>query len=116
LLDIIAKNSQQKDSSFRPSPVRKTNTSQSWYTCPPNKTARVTGRMILDTFGASSRVWVSLTNTNDQISKDLINIVGGLDTGLLEFQMNSGDVLGYDQNVGSNASVDGIWRVTELPA
>jgi len=71
--------------------------------------------MRVDAFGTASTVWVEDTANNDQLSPDCVNSQGNRETGFLTFQLNAGDVLGYDQNSGTNATVDGSWRITESP-
>jgi len=71
--------------------------------------------MVLDGLGAATSVHVELNPTGgDQISEDLT--VVNSSTKILEFDMAAGDVLGYDQNSGTNASVDGVWSIQETDA
>lgn len=107
---IVAKGSAQKLSTF-PIIQRLTSTATSWYTCPANKKAHVRGYIIPDAFGAGTKIHVELNPTGGkQVSAD--NSVVDTKTDA-EFDMVAGEVLGYDQDVGSNATVDGVWTIQE---
>lgn len=94
---------------------RLTSTAAVWYTCPTGKKARVRGYAILDGLGAAADVHIERNPTSgDQISLDLT--AAGQSTGIIEFDLEAGDTLGYDQNSGTNASIDGVWSIQETPA
>jgi len=94
---------------------RLTSTAAVWYTCPAGKKARVTGYAILDALGAAVDVHIERNPTGgNQVSTDLT--VVGQSTGLLELDLVAGDTLGYDQNSGTNATIDGVWSIAEYDA
>ncbi len=109
----VALNQTQKISTF-PVIARLVSTATSWYTCPANRKAHVKGYVIPDNFGAGTKLHVELNPTGgDQISED--NSVADTRTDA-ELDMVAGDVLGYDQDIGSNATVDGVWVIQETRA
>jgi len=110
---IVSKGSAQKISTF-PRIARLVITSTSWYTCPLGKKAHVKGYVIVDSFGASSLVNVRLDPPGGaRVSADIIVTDEKTDA---EFDMIAGEVLGYSQNVGSNATIDGVWTIQETLA
>lgn len=107
---IVAKGTAQKLSTF-PVIARLVSTATSWYTCPANKRAHVKGYSLVDNFGASSIVIIRLDPpAGPRLSIDIIVIDQKNDA---EFDMTANQVLGYSQNIGSNATVDGVWTIQE---
>jgi len=91
--------------------ARLVSTATSWYTCPAGRKAHVKGYVIPDNFGAGTQLHVELNPTGgSQVSAD--NSVVDTKTDA-EFDMVAGDVLGYDQDTGTNATVDGVWSIQE---
>lgn len=113
VFSLIAKNAAQKGA-FLKAISRLTSTSQNWYTCPAGKKAKVQGYVIPDAFGAGTEINIELTNTG-QILSEALSVVD-VKSPNYTFSLVAGDVLGYDQDAGTNASVDGIWTIEESPA
>lgn len=95
--------------------ARLTSTATVWYTCPAGKKAKVRGYAVLDALGAAVDVHIERNPTGgDVLSVDLT--AAGQTTGIIEFDLAAGDTLGYDQNAGTNATIDGVWSIQESPA
>jgi len=91
---------------------RLVSTATVWYTCPVGKKAHITGYVIPDDFGAGTTLHV--VAGGEQVSTDLS--VVNVQSDNLTVDLVAGETLGYTQDAGSNASVDGIWSVQESPA
>jgi len=95
--------------------ARLTSTAVVWYTCPTGKKAHIIGYAIVNAFGAATDVHIERNPTSgDVISRPMI--AGATESGIIEFDLEAGDTLGYDQNSGTNATIDGVWSVQESPA
>jgi len=108
---LTARNQAQKLSSF-PAIARLTATTQVWYTCPTGKKAHFKGYVIPDAFGAGTTIHVVVAGV--QASPDLA--VVDVQSAVIEGDLEAGETLGYTQDSGTNASVDGIFSVWETPA
>lgn len=91
---------------------RLVSTATIWYTCPAGKKAHITGYVIPDGFGAGTSLHV--VAAGQQVSADLTVINEQSDQ--LTFNLVAGETLGYTQDSGTNASVDGVWTIQESPA
>lgn len=92
--------------------ARLVSTATLWYTCPAGKKAHLRGYVIPDDFGAGTSLHV--VAHGQQVSPDLA--VVDVQSDVIEDDLAAGETLGYTQNIGSNASVDGVWTVQETPA
>jgi len=92
--------------------ARLVSTATVWYTCPTGKRAHFKGYMIPDAFGAGTLVRCIAAGLT--FSPDLL--VLNVQSELIEGDLEAGETLGYTQDTGSNATVDGIWSIIETPA
>jgi len=92
--------------------ARLTATTQLWYTCPAGKKARFRGYVIPDAFGAGTSLHV--VAASQQVSSDFT--VVNIQSPFIEGDLEAGETLGYTQDSGTNASVDGVWSIQESPA
>lgn len=89
-------------------------TTTNWYECPVGKKAEYEGFMFLDNGGAAGAVWISLGGAGGQVISTKIIAAGNSTT--TKGSMVAGDILGYDQDMGNNATVDGNFTILEYPA
>lgn len=92
--------------------ARLVSTATVWYTCPTGKRAHFVGYMIPDNFGAGTLVRCIAATLI--WSPDLL--VANVQSDIIEGDLAAGETLGYTQDTGSNATVDGIWSIMETPA
>jgi len=92
--------------------LRLVSTAAVWYTCPVGKKAHITGYVIPDAFGAGTSLHV--VAAGNQVSPDLS--VVDVQSDPIALNLIAGETLGYTQDSGTNASVDGVWVIQESPA
>jgi len=91
---------------------RLVSTATVWYTCPTGKRAHFKGYAIPDAFGAGTLI--RIIAGGEIMSPDLLVI--NVQSLPIEGDLAAGETLGYTQDTGSNATVDGIWSIQESPA
>ena len=109
----VALNQTQKISTFR-ALARLVITSTFWYSCPVGRKAHYKGYAILDNLGAAANVHLELNPTGGTKISELM--VAADDRVDVEGDMQAGDDLGYDQSIGTNATIDGNFVIQETRA
>lgn len=94
-----------------PAVGRLVSTSTVWYTCPTGKKATYKGHVIVDNFGAGSMAWV--VAGGEQVTRKLQS---GDQEADAEGVLTAGQTIGYAQDTGSNATIDGNWSIEEYAA
>jgi len=108
---IISRNQTQRITSF-PKIARLTSTATVWYTCPTGKKATFSGYVIPDAFGAGTEIKVQIAGNQASPALSVVAVQSDNMQGVVL----AGETIGYSQDSGSNASVDGVWTITETPA
>ncbi len=111
---VSAYNALQNIPTFRVA-SRLTATSQSWYTCPAGRKAKVRGYFIVDAFGAATIIHIEINPTAGVVASGGVTVVD-IQSDIVEVDLAAGDVLGYDQDAGTNGTVDGVWSIQESDA
>jgi len=137
LLDIIAKNPQQKSPSVEIN-GREIVQPFVWYTCPPNKTARVKGTVVCTGLGAAAEArfsvagvikyrWIpvvaisssalSWTNDVSQGQRGVALILPPVGTERsFDVLLSDGQTIETSQSSGTNSEFNVFAEVTELPS